>query len=134
MRLVNRLWTRAVAVALLVVRVAPWALFFLVCVLGTKRCLEVIDAPEAGAIANDCCETWVKCPDRKPVREGRHRFTWYCAPDHPDVLAARQRQTTKTSPPARPARPTPPKARRAESGKGATSPVTSSTVETTPAL
>ena len=52
---------------------------FLALVLLTKACLEWVDSTGAGAAANNCCEGWVPCKDREPIRSGKHRLMWYCA-------------------------------------------------------
>lgn len=36
------------------------------------------DAPVATQGFNPT--TWVKCKDRKPVKIGKHKYTWYCGP------------------------------------------------------
>ena len=57
---------------------------FAVLVLSTKACLEWLDGTNAGAAANNCCESWVPCKDREPIRSGKHRLVWYCAPPSED--------------------------------------------------
>jgi len=37
--------------------------------------------PERPALRSDCCEGWSKCPNRKIVKIGRHRMTWWCGPE-----------------------------------------------------
>jgi len=32
--------------------------------------------------------TWRKCPDRKPVKLGKHKAWWYCGPDADGVVAS----------------------------------------------
>lgn len=52
---------------------------FVAQVLAVKACLEWLDGANATVVANDCCEDWVPCPGREPIREGKHRLVWYCA-------------------------------------------------------
>lgn len=73
-----------------IVRLAPWLLLFVASVLAAKAVLEWADESAFVAVEPDRAD-WVKCPDRKRVGRGASRATWYCAPDHPEVLAASER-------------------------------------------
>lgn len=83
-------WARILCTASRVVRLAPWLLLFVVTVLATKTALEWVDDADLVAVEPDRTG-WVRCPDRKAVGKGRARASWYCAPDHPEVIAARSR-------------------------------------------
>lgn len=86
-----KVWMRVLVAAERVVRFVPWLMLFVVAVLGTKAALEWLDEDAYAAVEPDR-SAWVRCPDRKAVGKGRARAAWYCAPDHPDVIAARIRQ------------------------------------------
>jgi len=57
---------------------------FAALVLSTKACLEWLDGTNAGAAENDCCVNWTPCKDREPIRSGKRRLVWYCAPPSKD--------------------------------------------------
>jgi len=60
----------------------PWAAFFVVMVLASKRCAEWhAAAAEVGAVDGYDPATWKPCPDRKPERWRGRRAVWYCGPD-----------------------------------------------------
>lgn len=42
--------------------------------------------PEGPALPNDCCEGWTKCSNRKTVKIGRHRLTWWCGPERTPAM------------------------------------------------
>jgi hypothetical protein len=95
-------WARFLVATERVVRFAPWLMLFVVTVLGTKAALKWLDEDALEAVEPDR-SAWVRCPDRKTVGKGRARATWYCAPDHPDVIAARSQQAAASERvPARP--------------------------------
>ena len=84
-------WARFLVMAERVTRLVPWLMLFVVTVLGTKTSLEWLDERALAAVEPER-SAWVRCPGRKPVGKGRSRGTWYCAPDHPDVIAAQTQQ------------------------------------------
>lgn len=96
-------WARFLVVAERVTRLVPWLLLFVVTVLGTKAALEWLDEDALEAVEPDR-STWVRCPQRKVKKSGSAAYAyWYCAPDHPDVIAARSQQAAASERvPARP--------------------------------
>lgn len=60
----------------------PWATFFVVTVLGVKRCAEW-HAAVADEVAVDGYDpaTWRPCPGRKPFRVKGRKYYWFCGPD-----------------------------------------------------
>jgi len=73
----------------------PWAVFFGVAVVGTRRCAEWAAADEPKITEGFDAETWKPCPGRKKIRQHGHTYTWYCGPEHPDFEAAKAQEKVK---------------------------------------